>query len=416
MSTAGGFSGNTGGSGNNAWLGSTVLGGAGVDGVAGAGGYGGNSGTIDGGVYNSIAKYSTFYIVPVQNVAAPNSPTTGIFWSNVLKSTNGTTWSLVNTNVKIQNVFTGVDGNLYGTAYPTSFVQARASTGGNSLSMDFYTSTDGATWTYFSTVTGATFIPTTPPLIVNGYYVYTVGFNTVNYIYSTDLITWNTATFNTAPNGVDSFGQMCYSPTNAEYYAKAAGSTATTNLQYATNIAGPWTIRTTNIAGGIQTIVANTGSRLVAQFTSPSPYMHYSDDGGVTWTPGTGTLTGITANAVTLMYLNSTYLATYQSIIFYSADGAAWITATDGTTSTYGKAIYGDSAYRVLGTGATSLVVLYAATPSGAWTSSTFTTAIAGGVGGNGGYPGGGGGAGGVGDLGAKGGNGGGGMVRVTSW
>lgn len=409
-STCGGQSGNI----TPQWVGSYTLGGAGVPGVNGSGGYGGHSAVYDGASYTSIVKYGTYYICPTPQFTT-NGPASATLYNIILRSTDGVTWNYVTTNVKILYVFIGADSNLYGIVNPTAFTRGSTTIPGLNR-LDFYTSTDGATWTYFSSITGtAGGLLYGWPVIVNGYYVYHVGNNTTTYMYSSDLITWSAANFNTAPNSANVYSyQICFC--NGEYIAKANGNTSTTNLQVASNIAGPWSLRTTGLTGAFQCITTN-GTRLVAQNTAASPYIYYSDVGGGAWTLATGTVTGANPNKFeTLSYVGTNFIASYQSNLWYSADGATWATATDGTTNNYGLVIFADSKYTLLSTSTTSTVAIYATTPGGTWTATTFTSYGAGGAGGAGGYPGGGGGAGGTGTTGGVGGAGAGGMVRVTSW
>lgn len=414
---AGGLSGNTFPA---TWAGSTIPGGPGADGVAGSGGYAGNPAVYDAGTYAGVVKYSTYYLCPTQISTVGNGPALANLYTTMLRSTDGVTWTLINTNVKIFFVFIGIDNNLYGVA-TTNPLPTSTTTMSGATSLDFYTSTDGQTWTYFSTVVSpSTGLLNGIPAIVNGNYVLNVGNNTTAYIYSTNLITWTSAALNTAtsilnPQHITGTSSPRIIYVGTEYLATAS-NTATTNLQVATNIAGPWTLRTTNIAGGIQNLVTN-GTRIVALFTTPSPYMHYSDNGGTTWTITTGTLTGVNGNFLSIFsFINGGYIGSYLSNLYYSTDGIAWSTATDGTTDNYSSVVFADAKYTVTSFSATSTVVIYATTPAGVWSAATFTSYGAGGAGGNGGYPGAGGGSGGMGETGGAGGVGGGGMVRVTSW
>ena len=402
-----------------AYVMSGQLGAAGTPGINGCGGFAGNAHCIDGARYVTAVKYSTNYVTTFYPTSNQNSFVQFNFPMAIARSTDGVSWSAVNTNVPIYAVFIGVDGNMYGVSSTSGYFSSLA----NSAAWDYYTSTDGQTWTYVSTLRSASsFNPI--PIVVNGFYMISTSGSSTSYSYSTDLINWTAASFNTATEARSSIPSsatpgpggetVCFC---ASEYISAGGSLSTNNLQYASSIGGSWTLRTTGVSGQIQNIATN-GTRLVAKInTATSPYMYYSDNNGATWTIASGTLTGITTSPlIDLKYLNSTYIATQGSNIYYSTDGITWATATDGTTDIYSVVVFADAKFSVFSATNSANVCVYATTPSGAWTAATMTSYGAGGAGGAGGYPGGGGGAGGLGTTGGAGGRGGGGMVRITSW
>lgn len=403
------------------YLGACTFGANGINGIN-SGGYAGQPTTYDGAFYSNVVQYGSFYYASIYSgtaITSARAPVRANFPNAILRSSTGTgSWSIQNTNVRIFHIFIGVGGEFVGIGSNTAI----ASTSLFTNNFNYYTSTDGLTWTLKSSLSAAGSFPAIPA-VVNGYYVIQTTANSTSYLYSSDLITWTSGTFASAVTGYvqgatnNNCQLICFC--NGEYIAQTNNSQ---NVQYATDIAGPWTNRSTGLASGTPgPLTTNGSSRIVGQFSNASPYLYYSNNNGASWTLCSGTVTGAsTTQYAVLTFVNSNYISAFQSNLWYSSDGITWATATDGQTNFYMSAYWDGTRYLVAargtGSAATTNVAIYATALNGTWTASTFSSTT--GAGGNGGKGdvGCGGGAGAIGATGGRGGDGGPGVVRITSW
>ena len=229
--------------------------------------------------------------------------------------------------------------------------------------------------------------------------------STGSYATSTDLVNWTLRNSGTA-----NLRDITWTGTN--YVVAASGA-----IIYSTDLIS-WSTAT-GWAGVARGIAAGTSGR-VAVVNNASTVAYYSTNHGQTWTAATTAPTnGATNNSLT--FGGGTFVfANQSSEVWTSTDGNTWTQQTDGTTDGYGGVAYSGTTWFVSSsTNNTNAGIT--STNLTAWTTRTFSAlSAAGGTGGDGGASWGGGGGGGGASLNGNnsgaGGAGAAGRVRVYTW